>query len=178
MRLIFVQISVLFFIISAHAASDVKIKKLVDNFDRLQIFKIIVSGQGPMPLPDDPPPHPRPTPGPGMPPPNQQCPPSGGGVSRSCVEAVCNHLGAFDCSTQDALSEVTRNCRNVTGICVNTICNKVSRFDCDEKSELFTVTNMCRGMVDMSCVDYVCSRLSHFDCDELDELRRVVDQCR
>ncbi|WP_246845474.1 hypothetical protein [Bdellovibrio sp. NC01] len=163
------------------AASPAKIKKLVDDFDKLQTFKMIMAGQGPMPLPDDPnmpeqPTNPSNPPGP-HPPQQPNCPPSTG-YPKACVEAVCSHLSRFDCDEQGELAEITRNCRNVTSACVNTVCNRVSRFDCDEKTELFTVTQMCRGLMDVSCIDYVCSRLSRFDCDELSELRKIADQCR
>ncbi|MDG0817422.1 hypothetical protein [Bdellovibrio svalbardensis] len=165
----------------SYAADAAKIKKLVADFDKIQVFKAIMAGQGPQPLPDDPnnpypgnppdqnPPHPPYPPG--------NCPPSGG-FPKGCIEAVCNHVSRFDCDEQSELAEVSRNCRNVNANCVNAICNRVSRFECDEKVELFTVTGMCRGLLDISCIDYVCSRLSRFECDELSELRRVADQCR
>lgn len=163
----------------AQAADLVKIKKLVSDFDKVQAFKVVMAGglsrQGPLPLPDDPN-LPRPPQQPPSYPPGN-CPP-GDGFSKSCVEAVCNHISRFDCDEPSEISEITRNCRNVKGDCVNSICNRVSRFDCDERSELFTVTGMCRGLLDVSCIDYVCSRLPRFDCDELDELRRIAEQCR
>ncbi|HEX7674010.1 MAG TPA: hypothetical protein VF412_07560 [Bdellovibrio sp.] len=169
---------VLLFSCSGMAASSERIQKLVGEFEHFQVLKMLTR-QGPQPLPDDPGhPYPNPQPPSQHQPPPQECPPSGGPVSKSCVEAVCNHLSPFDCNSQSGLADITRNCRNVSGVCVNSICNRVSHFDCDEKSELFTVTNMCRGVVDMSCVDYICSRLSYFDCNELDKLRKIVDQCR
>lgn len=160
-----------------------KIQKLVQQFDAVENFKVVINGPThPRPLPPDHPDNPNPYPDPQDPPrrpPPRDCDPGDeGSTSGACVEAVCGQLGHFECNTTDKLLEITRLCRNVRGSCVTAVCSRLSSFDCDQRQELAQVTQICRGLYDTSCIDYVCSRLSRWDCDEMHELRRIADQCR
>ena len=159
------------------------IKKLVQQFDAIESFKVVIKGStNPRPLPPDHPDNPNPYPDPQEPPrrpPPRNCDPDdGGSTSGACVEAVCGQLSYFECNTRDKLLEITRLCRNVRASCVTAVCSRLSSFDCDQRQELAEVTLICRGLYDTSCIDYVCSRLPRWDCDEMHELRRIADQCR
>lgn len=163
--------------------SSADVQKLVEQYDSLQTYKMVIAGDTlPRPLPPDHPDNPMPPQRPPNPPsrPNPpECDPEyGGGSPGSCVEAVCGQLSYFECNTQDKLLEITRLCRNVRGACVRAVCSRVGTFECDQRQELAEVTQICRGLYDTSCLDYVCSRLPRWDCDEVKEMRKIADQCR
>lgn len=165
----------------APAKASADLQKLVQQFDAIQTYKWVMSGDTiPRPLPPEHPDNPTPPP---QRPPNRPNPPDcdpdyGGGSPGSCVEAVCGQLSYFECNSRDKLLEITRMCRNVRGDCVRAVCSRVGTFECDQRNELSEVTMICRGMYDTSCIDYVCSRLPRWDCDEVRELRKIADQCR
>lgn len=168
--------------VSSTDKSSSSLQKLVQQYDAIQSFKVVIQGESnPRPLPPDRPEDPLPPPQ--KPPPRPPSPPAcdpdyGGGSPTECVEAVCGQLSYFECNSREKLMEITKMCRNVRASCIRAVCSRLGSHDCDERGDLEKVTGICRGHYDSSCIDYVCSRLPRWDCDEFNEIREIANQCR
>jgi hypothetical protein len=105
----------------------------------------------------------------------KNCNDSGSTSPKSCVDAVCTHLGAYGCDDMSEIKSVASLCKNnLNGDCVNSVCKYLGQYGCDDMSEVKEVASVCSGHINSKCVEASCSYLGQYGCDDFSEIKNLL----